>query len=89
MYQITFLLTTLIIHFSFPKSTLTAIVIRNISYRKKGTFHDVVLEIDWGTLYVSGNTQESFTWIHSNLINLFNKHFPKRTVKKIAIKTNK
>ena len=53
-----------------------------MSYRNKQAFHSVVSEIDWETLYISGNAQESFTWFHSTLLKLFNKHFPKRTVTK-------
>ena len=60
----------------------TVIVLRNMSYRNKLAFHSAVSEIDWETLYISGNAQESFTWFHSNLLKLFNKHFPKRTVTK-------
>ena len=60
----------------------TLIVLRNMSYRNKQAFHSAVSEIDWETLYISGNAQESFTWFHSTLLKLFNKHFPKRTVTK-------
>ena len=60
----------------------TVIVLRNMSYRKKQAFHSAVSEIDWETLYISRNAQESFTWFHSTFLKLFNKHFPKRTVTK-------
>ena len=43
----------------------TAIVLRNMSYCNKQAFHSAVSEIDWETLYISGNAQESFNWFHS------------------------
>ena len=35
----------------------TVIVLRNMSYRNKLAFHSAVSEIDWETLYISGNAQ--------------------------------
>ena len=55
---------------------------RNMSQRNKQAFCHAVSEIDWGPLYISGNAQESFTWFHSTLSKLFNKHFPKQTLNK-------
>ena len=39
------------------------------------------LVTDREALYISGNAQESFSQFHSTLLKLFNKHFPKQTVK--------
>ena len=71
------------IDYSFQAAKLdTEIVLRNMSQRNKQAFCHAVSEIDWGPLYISGSAQESFTMFHSTLSRLYNKHFPKQTVKK-------
>ena len=54
---------------------------RNMSRRNKQAFHSAVSDIDWEALYISGHAQESLSRFHSTLLKLFNKHFPKQTVK--------
>ena len=52
-----------------------------MSRRNKQAFHSAVSDIDREALYISGNEQESFSRFHSTLLKLFNRHFPKQTVK--------
>ena len=70
------------IDYSFQVPEIDAIIVqRNMSRRNKLTFHSAVSDIYWEALYISGNAQESFSRFHSTLLKLFNKHFPKQTVK--------
>ena len=71
------------INYSFQAANLVSeIVVRNLSQRNKQAFCRAVSEVDWGPLYISGNAQESFTWFHSTLSRLYNKHFPKQIMNK-------
>ena len=70
------------IDYSFQVLEIEAdIVQRNMSRRNKQAFHGAVSDIDWEALYIYGNAQESFSSFHSTLLKLFNKNFPKQTVK--------
>ena len=71
------------INYSFRASNLDSdIVVRNLSQRNKQAFCRAVSEVDWRPLYISGNAQESFTWFHSTLSRLYNKHLPKQIMNK-------
>ena len=70
------------IDYSFLVPEIDAVIVqRNVSRRNKQAFHSAVSDIDREALYISGNAQESFSRFHSTLLKLFNKHFPKQTVK--------
>ena len=71
------------INYSFQAANLDSeIVVRNLSQRNKQAFCRAVSEVDWGPFYISGNALESFTWFHSTLSRLYNKHFPKKKMNK-------
>ena len=74
-----------IIHISYPFQAAnldSEIVVRNVSQRNKQAFCRAVSEVDWGHLHISGNARESFTWFHSTLSRLYNKHSPKQMMNK-------
>ena len=71
------------INYSFQAANLDSeIVVRNLSQRNKQAFCRAVSEVDWEPLYISGYAQEFFTWFHSTLARLYNKHFPKQIINK-------
>ena len=63
------------------ESDETYIISRNYSNVNKLSFQQALSEIDWSEIYMISDAQPAFTWFYSRFIKLFDKHFPKRTIK--------
>ena len=71
------------VHDLFKQQKLKDIYIlrRLFLERNRQSFYAALSEIEWDSLYCGNDAQRSFSMFHPTLINLYNKHFPKRRIK--------
>ena len=54
---------------------------RDMSQRNKQAFCDSMYGINWETVVDMTNAQQAISAFHSEILRLYNTHFPKRNVK--------
>jgi hypothetical protein len=54
---------------------------RDLSSYRKTNFINELNTIDWNVLYSVTDAQEAFSYFHTVLVTLYNKHFPKVTIR--------
>ena len=73
-----------IVHVDYEMKEINAdtyVVQRNLSQKNQIEFRNDMGSLDWGSVFNETDTQAAFGRFHGILLKLYNKHFPKRSVK--------